>query len=391
MLSVIKSLSRRSPKSFQLSKIKYLRFQSTCSEGMGPSIVQLKEPIHLELGGELDNVEILYEEFGPKDKNAPVVYIMPALSSGAHVTCSVSDPTPGWWQDMVGPNKCIDTNKYRVICSAILGSPFGSTSPLSINPKTNKKYGLTFPAITPGDQATCHKLLLDKLGITAPLHTLIGSSLGGMQALKFAAHFPGRAERVISICSTGKTSPSTAAFRRVQRAAIMADPKFKGGHYHEDDPPTHGLSVARELGTITYRSLDEFNDRFDWYPFQPFNATGISFEVEQYLQAQGQRFSKVYDANCYMVLSKCMDYMDLGLGCKNYAEGVSRIESKLYLIAIDRDMLIPPNQLEHLSVLLHAMGKNTKFETLSSHYGHDAFLKETEWFTEKISKFMNDA
>jgi homoserine O-acetyltransferase len=341
----------------------------------------VKEEFKLELGGSLPELQIFYEQWGPE--NGPVVMIMPSLSSSSHARTSVSDPTPGWWEG-------IDTNKYRVICASILGSPFGTTSPVSINPLTGQKYGKNFPVITTSDQARVHKLLLDRLGITK-LHGLVGASLGGMQVLKFASLFPDSVERIISISATGKTTPGTVALRRVQRAAIILDPKFQNGEYYPSPGPIDGLKIARELGTITYRSRDEFNERFDWNPQK--NITSYYepiFEVEKYLQAKGEKFTYVYDANCYLLLSRCMDMMDLGSGFPSYYDGVSRIKAKSFLIGVDRDMLIPVTEQQHLYFLLKELGRDVRFEVVSSLFGHDAFLKEHEWFNPRLKQFLED-
>jgi homoserine O-acetyltransferase/O-succinyltransferase len=214
---------------------------------------------------------------------------------------------------------------------------------------------------------------MDFLGIKKA-HAVVGSSLGGMQVFKFAAQYPDALDRAVSIAATGKTTPGTVAFRRVQRVAIMSDPEFKNGNYSPGPGPVAGLRVARELGTITYRSRDEFNERFEWKPQPPYEWKNACFEVETYLNAQAQKFTNVYDANCYLTLSRCMDLMDLGHGFGNYAEGVARITSKMYIIGVDRDLLIPLEEQEHLFKLMQALGKPVRFEIMSSLFGHDVRL-----------------
>jgi len=193
------------------------------------TVVKLEEKFALELGGELPQLEITYEELGKGDH---IVIIFPSFSMGSHVCSSAADPTPGWWEGMVGPNKAIDTNKFRVICASILGAPFGTTSPISIDPKTNKIYGPRFPTITTNDQARVHIKLLDYLGVKS-VHAAIGSSLGGMQVLNFAAEMENKLDRFVALCCTGKSSPGTVALRRVQRLAIASDLEFKNGDYEK--------------------------------------------------------------------------------------------------------------------------------------------------------------
>lgn len=349
--------------------------------------ITIQKEFPLVLGGSLPEVEIVWEEWGdpglPGDRT---VMIMPALSASSHARSGPDDPTPGWWEQMVGDGGYIDTRRYRVICAAILGSPFGSTSALSINPRTGEPYGCDFPQITPADQARCHAWLLDHLGIDR-VRCVVGASLGGMQTLQFAALFPQRLERVVSISATGKTTPGTVALRRVGRSAIMNDPDYRGGRY-EGKGPARGLAIARELGTITYRSRDEFNQRFDWNPSGPTSIHSLPFEVEQYLEHQGKRFVDRFDANCYLILSRCMDLMDLGFGQATYAEGVLRMRCPLLILGVDRDMLIPLSEQQHLAHLLENHDREVHFEALASIYGHDAFLKEFEWFGPRIRSFI---
>jgi len=339
----------------------------------------------IELGGELEEIEVTWEEFGSGDK---IILLIPSLSMGSHACSTLSDPTPGWWEGALGEHKAISFSKYRIICPSILGSPFGTTSPITLNPVTSKPYGPSFPVISTVDQVRCLKMFLDHIGITS-VHAIVGASLGGMQALTFASEFPLFVERVVAICCTGKSSPGTVAFRRVQRLAIMSDPEYKDGYYEPGKGPFKGLAIARELGTICYRSREEFNTRFDWNPESPFSPQHTSFQVEKYLAAQADRFSHHYDANCYLILSRCMDLMDLGRGFPNYCEGVKRIKAKALIIAFEKDILIPIDEAESLAKLLHLYGNEVQFEHHSSLFGHDAFLKEFDWMNSKISKFLD--
>ena len=352
-----------------------------------PKVTVSKE-LPLVLGGSLPEVEITWEEWG--DPAAPpekTVMIMPALSASSHVRSGPDDPTPGWWESMVGDGSWVDTREYRVICGAILGSPFGTTSAVSIDPRSGNPYGCDFPQITPADQAMCHSWLLDHLGVER-VHAVIGASLGGMQSLQFAAMFPDRLERVASISATGKTTPGTVAFRRVGRLAIMTDPDYKEGRYPPGKGPARGLSIARELGTITYRSRDEFNQRFDWNPTGPTSIHHLPFEVEQYLEHQGKRFVDRFDANCYLILSRCMDLMDLGRGSPTYADGVLRIRAKVLILGVDRDVLIPVSEQQHLAHLLENHDRDVTLDVLASIYGHDAFLKDYDWFGPRLQDFL---
>jgi homoserine O-acetyltransferase len=351
-------------------------------------ILRSQVPFPLALGGELAEVSATFEQWGdPRSGPERTVLILPALSASSHAASSPDDPTPGWWEGMVGPERPIDTRRWRVVCASILGSPFGSTSPLSRDPRTGRPYGRDFPQITPADQARLHARVLDHLGLDR-VHAVVGSSLGGMQVLQFAALFPDRVARIASISATGRSTPGTVALRRVGRLAIMNDPDYLDGRYEPGKGPVRGLAVARELGTITYRSRDEFNQRFRWEPVGPATPQAMTFEVEQYLDAQAKRFVDRFDANCYLLLSRCMDLMDLGASQPTYAEGVLRIQARSLILGVDRDILIPPQEQQHLAHLLESHGREVDFEILSSMYGHDAFLKEHDWFGPRIAEFL---
>lgn len=355
---------------------------------MSRCTARIDEPFPLALGGVLPGLEITYEEWGDPDLPGDrTVVVVPALSASSHAASSDDDPTPGWWEPMVGPGRFIDTGRYRVLCASILGSPFGTTSPVTTNPRTGRPYGHEFPQITPADQAGVHARLLDHLGLDR-VRAVVGASLGGMQALELGARFPERVGRVVAISATGKSTPGTVALRRVGRLAILVDPDYKDGDYEPGKGPRRGLAVAREIGTITYRSRDEFNQRFKWEPNGAYTAQSLTFEVERYLKAQGDRFVNRFDANCYLLLSRCMDLMDLGAGQTTYADGVLRIKGPVFIAGVDRDILIPVSEQRHLAHLLESHGVQVRFEVLSSVFGHDAFLKEYEWFGPRIRDFL---
>jgi len=358
---------------------------------MSQGLLKSEKEFPLALGGSLPGIEIPWEEWG--DPEAPperTVFIVPALSASAHVASNSDDAADGWWEPMVGKGRWIDTDRWRVVSASILGSPFGSTSPVAVNPSTSRMWGRDFPQITPADQARAHGLVLDHLGLDR-VHAVIGSSLGGMQALQFAAQFPDRVSRAVCVSATGKTTPGTVALRRVGRLAIMNDPDYQDGRYEAGKGPHRGLAVARELGTICYRSRDEFNQRFGWDPDPegPFTPQYLTYEVERYLAHQGARFAHSFDANCYLVLSRCMDLMDLGAGFRTYAEGVLRITCPFMIVGVDRDVLIPPSEQKHVAHLLESHGREVHFEILPSLFGHDAFLKEFEWFGPRLRDWLD--
>lgn len=337
-----------------------------------------------------DSIQIKYASFGtpgPNDPAKPVILLCPSMSNSVFAMDEAepkagTDGEKGWWRNVVGPGEQfgIDTNHFQVITGAPLGSPFGSTSPVTINPETDNKWGPNFPEITPQDQAHMQALLLESLGIYK-VFAVIGGSMGGMQALQFAANFPEKYERIASIASTAHTSPGTVALRSVQRAAVMTDPDYMNGYYPLGKGPVKGMAIARMFGTICYRSHDEFDGRFNWYPTRDENGNTI-FEIERYLQHQARKFTSIvnYDANCYLVNSKSMDLMDIGAGTSSYEEGVKRIpgDKQVLLLSYSSDRLTPPKDLERLSSTLGKNNVQVHYEVLNSQFGHDAFLIASE-------------
>ena len=235
--------------------------------------VTLPAPFVTALGASLPSVRIRVEAHGsPTLPAARTVVVFPSFSHSSHVASNADDPSPGWWQELVGPGRGIDTRHWRVLCCSVLGSPFSGTQPASTNPATGKEYRAAFPQLTPTDLARCHGAVLDAIGVggegSDPIHAVVGASLGGMQVLQFASLFPGRVSRAVAIACTGRTTPFTVGIRRMQRRAILADPGYHGGDYadHPKDGPWEGLRQAREIGTLFYRSRQEFDGRFAWEP-----------------------------------------------------------------------------------------------------------------------------
>jgi homoserine O-acetyltransferase/O-succinyltransferase len=350
--------------------------------------IKIDREFPLVLGGSLPELVVRYEEYGERRGDGDnTLVIFPALSAHSHVASTPEDPTEGWWEEMVGPGKTFDTTKWHVVCASNLGSCFGTTGPLSTDPKTGRPYGRDFPQITPSDMVHAHAAVLDALGLKR-VRAAIGASLGGMQVIQFAAEYPDRLDRFITISGTAKTTPHTVALRRIGRLAIVSDPEFKDGRYQTGEGPIAGLKIAREMGTIVYRSRDEFNQRFSWDPIGPLTASAKTFEVESYLAAQADKFSTRFDANCYLVLSRCMDLMDVGAGCRSLKDGLLRIKAKGLVVGVDRDALIPPEEQRAVFATLRAAEREVRFELLSSVFGHDAFLKEFEWQEERYVPFL---
>jgi len=368
------------------------RFSSSIPTRHG--IVKPNRSLHLTCGGTIpaEAMAIAYATWGHKSK--PTILIAPSMSNSCWVTGHPGLPTDTkfhgglWWENLVGDGDefAIDINQYHVVSFTPLGSPFGSTSPLTTNPDTRQMYGSKFPVITPRDQAKFIRMGLDALGlgIDEKLYAVIGGSMGGLQALEYAAQYVDTYERLIAIASTGWTSPSTVALRSIQRKIVRLDPQYdptSGSALKASEMSSilQGLLITRMIGTICYRSRTEFDDRFDWN-LKHYND-GDRFEVENYLEYQGNKFAGYYDANCYLTLSYNMDRMNLGFGYDSYADGVNRIpvDKEIMLLAYDTDYLIPATEMQHLSAILGSR-PNSKvyYETMHSKYGHDTFLIPNE-------------
>jgi homoserine O-acetyltransferase len=293
---------------------------------------------------------------------------------------------------MVGPGKGIDTEKYFVICSNILGSCYGSTGPGSINPATGKPYGLSFPLITVADMAMAQKRLLDHLGIKRVL-CAIGGSIGGMQALEWAVSYPEVVRSVVPIASTCRRSALSIGLSEAQRQAIMADVNWHGGDYYGQEPPNKGLALARIIGHITYLSEASMERKFG-RRLQENSAFGFDFstdfQVESYLHYQGQKFVERFDANSYLYITKAMDYFDLGeqRGDGSLVKAISRARAKFLVVSFSSDWLYPTAQSREMVKAMKLAGRDVSFCEIKTDFGHDSFLLAHEQLTRLISGFL---
>lgn len=361
--------------------------------------VTLFEPpdaLQLECGRALGPIRVAYETYGtlsPARDNA--VLICHALSGDAHVAGyhSPDDHKPGWWDMMVGPGKGIDTNTYFVICSNILGGCKGTTGPSSINPETNRPWGLDFPVITIGDMVKVQKRLVEHLGIPKLL-AVVGGSMGGMQVLEWTVRYPDAVVAAIPIATTARLNAQSIAFDAVGRNAILADPNYKAGQYHGGAGPDSGLAIARMVGHITYLSEKGMHEKFgrelrhaEKYAYD-FTS---EFSVETYLDHQGRAFVERFDANSYLYITKAMDYYNLGKAEGSLAAAMRNTQARFLLISFSSDWLFTPEQSRELVHALLAGGKTVSYCDIRSPYGHDAFLLEPEILGRLISGFLASA
>ena len=350
----------------------------------------------LDCGKKLYGVELCYETYGtlaPDGKNA--ILICHALSGDAHVSgrFSPEDAKPGWWDEMVGPGKYIDTNKYYVVCSNVIGSCSGSTGPRSEDPRTGKLYNMNFPVITIADMVRAQKRLIDHLGVKILL-AVIGGSMGGMQALEWAVNYPNFARSYIPIATTAQLSPQSIAFNWVGRQAICNDPAWMEGNYAGDTPPEKGLATARMLAHITYLSDESMSMKFgrdlqksSSYSFN-FN---YDFAVESYLEYQGHRFVERFDANSYLYITRAMDYFDMAsYGNGSLAAAFKGARGNFLVVSFSSDWLFPSSQSQAIVNALLQNKLPVSYCEIKSAYGHDAFLLEVDTLGNMVSHFLRN-
>lgn len=347
----------------------------------------------LEGGSKLKGATIAYETYGKLNKEkSNAILICHALSGDAHVAgWHEGDRKPGWWDIVIGPGKCLDTEKYFIICSNVIGGCKGSTGPSSINPETNKPYGLEFPIITISDMVNAQKKLIDHLGIYQ-LFAVVGGSMGGMQVLQWCVSYPEMVRLAIPIATAAISSPQQIAFNEVGRQAIVSDPKWMKGSYYSKEIPKEGLSIARMIAHITYLSNESMYEKFgrrlqdkEKYGFD----FSLDFQVESYLHHQGNSFVKRFDANSYLYITKAMDYFDLTED-GSLSEGFKDIKAKFLVISVDSDWLYPAEQSEEIVMALTANDVDVTYHEMKSPYGHDAFLLEAGQLNYVVNGFLSD-
>jgi homoserine O-acetyltransferase len=374
---------------------------------VAPSLLHVDEPFETESGAVLPEITLAYETYGRLDadrRNA--VLACHALSGDAHAAGVSEDAAAsavdgfgaggrgrggvGWWDGMIGPGKAFDTERYFVVCVNVLGSCRGSTGPRSVDPRTGRRYDMQFPVVTVGDMVRAQKLVLDHLGVRRVLATS-GGSLGGMQAIEWAVRYPEVVDACIPIASTARLAPMGLAWQAIGRNAITADPKWRNGCYEDDDPPAAGLAVARMLGHVTYLSALSIAEKFgrqlqgrDDYSY----TFGSDFAIESYLRHQGDSFTRRFDANSYLYLSRALTYFDVARGYDSLEASLARTRARWLVLAFSSDWLYPPGDSAALVAALRASGRSVESSVIESTYGHDSFLLEEARQTELIRPFL---
>jgi len=347
----------------------------------------------LEGGGRLGPITLAYETYGTLDADkSNAILIAHALSGDAHAAgFHPGDKAPGWWDNMIGPGKGFDTDKYFVISSNVIGGCRGSTGPSSTNPATGSPYGSDFPIVTIKDMVDAQRHLVDHLGIERLL-SVSGGSMGGMQVLQWMVSYPERIRSAIPISTALKHTPQQIAFNEVGRQAIMADPNWRDGHYYAHSPPAKGLAVARMVGHITYMSETSMEEKFGRRLRESKRPVKFSpeFEVEGYLEHRGENFVKRFDANSYLYITKAMDYFDV-VGSKTPSDVFRGLKAKVLVVAFKSDWLYPAHQSQEIAKACKWAGVDATYCEVHSTYGHDAFLLEAEEETRLIRHFLSSA
>lgn len=363
---------------------------------MGPAAktVTLTGRFPMHRAGYIESPTLAYETWGElNEAKSNAILIFSGLSPSAHASSSAEDSSDGWWEDMIGPGLPLDSNEFHIICINSLGSCFGSTGPASINPATGKMYRLAFPVLTLEDIAEAAYRVVQHLGIEK-LHTVIGCSMGGMSGLAFCVRHPGATRNFISISSATRAEPFSIAVRSLQREIIRSDPKWMKGEYDVNDPPLVGQRLARKLGMMTYRSPQEWKQRFgrqrttatEENVNDPFK---IAFSVESYLENHANKFSGGFDPNCYLYLSRASDLFDLAEHGGSLKSGFARLDlQRALVIGVTTDILFPLHQQRELAEGLAAVCLDTRLVELDCIRGHDSFLVEMDAFRPVMCEFF---
>ena len=352
------------------------------------------QPFTFKSGQVIPGFTLRYETYGELNATRDnAVLICHALSGDHHCAGwhSPADRKPGWWNNLIGPGKAVDTRRFFVVCANVLGGCQGSTGPSSVSPETGRPYGVSFPFVTILDMVRSQKLLLDHLGVLE-LHGIIGGSMGGMLAMLFGIEYPQFTRRVLAMATTARESAQAIAFNEVGRQAIMQDPAWNDGNYLRDGGPRVGLAIARMMAHITYLSDASMDRKFgrrkketaaaNAYTFEP------QFEVEGYLRHQGQSFINRFDANSYLYITRALDQFDLAHAYGSLEAAFSHLQAEMLVVGFTSDWLFPPEQNRTLALAALRAGTRTSYAELSTDLGHDSFLLESEELYTLVRAFL---
>jgi homoserine O-acetyltransferase/O-succinyltransferase len=352
-------------------------------------------PFALEGGGLLRGVTLAYETWGTLDADAGnAVLVCHALTGDSHAAGRLQPghPTPGWWDDVIGPGKVIDTERWFVVCVNVLGGCQGTTGPASPHPDDGKPWAARFPVVTIRDMVRTQASVADHLGIDR-WALVVGGSMGGMQVLEWGVMYPERVRALIPIATAAAASAQQIGWWSSGRRAISMDPRWRGGHYYDAEPgdgPHEGLATARMVSMMTFRSDDVFSARFGREVVEPVEGYSLwqRFQVERYLEYQGDKLVRRFDANSYLLLTKAMDLHDLARGRGGMHAAFARLQAPVLSVGVTSDILYPPHQSREIVELCDEVGVPASFAELDSPHGHDAFLIETDQLGGIITEFI---
>ncbi len=353
-------------------------------------------PLYLESGRILEPYDITYETYGTlNEEKSNVVVVCHALTGSHHAAGMYEgESKAGWWDGFIGSGKAIDTDKYFVICSNVIGSCFGSTGPMSPAHPHHEPYRYRFPVVSIKDMVKAQRILFDRLDIHR-VHAIIGGSMGGMQALQFAIHYPNFAKKIISLAATHATQPWAIAFNKVAQESILKDPDFKQGYYDPEVIKEQGLSgmaVGRMAGHISFLSPESMKEKFgrEYKRTDGLYELFGKFQVESYLEYNGYNFTKWFDPLTYLYITKAINIYDLSRGFDSLTEALKRITAELHLISFKNDILFKNSEMQELADALAESGnKNFSYRDIESDYGHDAFLVELEKFNTYVKEILD--
>lgn len=359
-------------------------------------IEHFTNPLYLESGRILEPYDIAYETYGTlNDDKSNVIVIAHALT-GSHHCAGVyeGENKPGWWDGLIGPGKAVDTDKFFVICTNVVGSCFGSTGPMSPKHPHQEPYRYKFPVITIKDMVKAQRILFDKLDIHR-VHAIIGGSMGGMQALLFAVHYPNFAQKIISLAATYATQAWAIAFNKIAQEAILKDPDFQQGYYDPQLLKEHGLSgmaIGRMAGHISFLSPESMSKKFgrEYKKDDGLYELFGKFQVESYLEYNSYNFTKWFDPLSYLYITKAINIFDLARGFDSLSEAMKKVQAELHLISFKNDILFKNFEMKEIADILESVGnKNYNYIDIESDYGHDAFLVELDKFDTYIKEVLN--
>lgn len=362
-----------------------------------PQVMNFSEPLLLRSGQSLDQYQLTYETYGQlNEKKDNAVLICHALNASHHVAgtyAGAGEDSVGWWDNMIGPNKAVDTNKFFVIGVNNLGSCFGSTGPMHLNPHTQKTWGADFPVLTVEDWVHSQERLVSALGISQ-LKAVMGGSLGGMQALSWSLEFPEKVAHAVVIASAPNLNAENIAFNEVARRAIVNDPDFHGGHFYEHKViPKRGLKIARMVGHITYLSDDVMNSKFGRSLKNEkiqYSTQNVEFQIESYLRYQGEKFSEYFDANTYLLITRALDYFDPAKQYENnLTKALENTQAKFLVISFKTDWRFAPSRSREIVKALIDNKRCVTYAEIDAPHGHDAFLLEDERYISVVRSYFD--